>query len=99
MKDTNMFPDVTYQVSRDNHYNLVIHMINGDNVMIEPHHIEENLNAIEDLLSQQKPYYHYKVKGCKPYRTTFFTATKLSMLRSALASAIEQEVWANRRIS
>ena len=87
MKDKNLMLDVAYQVSHDNHYNLVIHMINGDNIQIERHHIEENLRSINRLLKKGFPYYFYEVKGIRPYRTTFFTATKLRMLRDALAAA------------
>ncbi len=88
MKDKDLFPDVTYQVSHDSHYNLVIHMINGDNIPIEPHHIDENLTAINHLLKKGLPYYFYEVKGIHPYRTTYFTATKLRLLRDALAAAM-----------
>ena len=87
MKDNSLLPDVTYQVSRDHHYNLVIHLINGDNILIERQHIEENLRAIEKLLKKNLPYSLYEVKGINPYRTTLFTATKLRMLRDALAAA------------
>ena len=87
MKDNNLMLDVAYQVSHDNHYNLVIHLINGDNVQIEHHHIEENLVAIQKLLKKNQPYYFYEVKGIRPYRSTFFTAKKLCMLHDALAAA------------
>ena len=87
MRDNNLTLDVTYQVSHDNHNDLIIHMINGDNILIERHHIVENLLAIDKLLRSQAPYYFYEVKGMKPYRPTLFTATKLQMLRNVLAEA------------
>ena len=55
---------------------------------IEPHHIDENLTAINQLLKKGLPYYFYEVKGIHPYRTTYFTATKLRLLRDALAAAM-----------
>ena len=83
--------DVGYQVSHDNHYNLMIHLINGDNILIAPHHIEENLEAIDKLLLQDRPYYIYEVKGLQTYRPTFFTARKLRMLHQALQKATKQQ--------
>ena len=88
MRDKNLPFDSTYQVSHDNHYSLIIHMINGDNILIESHHIEENIRAINALLCRDAPFYIYEVKGIQPYRPTLFTRTKLCMLRDALAEAL-----------
>lgn len=87
MKNKNLPFEATYQVSHDNHYNLIIHMINGDNILIESHHIKENLRAINALLCNDAPFYIYEVKGIQPYRPTLFTPTKLHMLRDALKEA------------
>lgn len=84
-------PDIGYQVSHDNHHNLMIHLINGDNILIASHHIEENIEAIDKLLLQNRPFYIYEVKGLQTYRPTFFTARKLRMLRQALERAIKQQ--------